>query len=104
MCVKERLGNTYICSSDDYLLNNPFEEYVWKAFYSAQYAEGATKEWCIQTGAMDRITNVTIGGSDAWYMLGHVYFDKAFSLAFKQILETEYNKPENNGQALGRSI
>ena len=43
---------------------------------------------------MDRITNVTIGGSDAWYMLGHVYFDKAFSLAFKQILETEYNKPE----------
>lgn len=94
MCVKERLGNTYICSSDDYLLNNPFEAYVWKAFYSAQYAEGATKEWCIQTGAMDRITNVTIGGSDAWYMLGHVYFDKAFSLAFKQILETEYNKPE----------
>ena len=89
MCVKERLGNTYICSSDDYLLNNPFEAYVWKAFYSAQYAEGATKEWCIQTGAMDRITNVTIGGSDAWYMLGHVYFDKAFSLAFKQILETE---------------
>lgn len=51
MCVKERLGNTYICSSDDYLLNNPFEAYVWKAFYSAQYAEGATKEWCIQTGA-----------------------------------------------------
>lgn len=94
MCVKERLGNTYICSSDDYLLNNPFKAYVWKAFYSAQYAEGATKEWCIQTGAMDRITNVTIGGSDAWYMLGHVYFDKAFSLAFKQILETEYNKPE----------
>ena len=94
MCVKERLCNTYICSSDDYLLNNPFEAYVWKAFYSAQYAEGATKEWCIQTGAMDRITNVTIGGSDAWYMLGHVYFDKAFSLAFKQILETEYNKPE----------
>ena len=35
MCVKERLGNTYICSSDDYLLNNPFEAYVWKAFYSA---------------------------------------------------------------------
>ncbi|MGV7343445.1 hypothetical protein PJI17_32620, partial [Mycobacterium kansasii] len=26
--VREQLGNTYICSSDDYFTVNPFEDYV----------------------------------------------------------------------------
>ena len=26
------LGNTYVCSSDDYFIENPFKPYVWKAF------------------------------------------------------------------------
>ena len=64
--VEDRLGNTYICSSDDYFTENPFEPYVWKAYYAVEYAEGPTAEWCVQTGAHDRITGVTIGGEDAW--------------------------------------
>ena len=76
--VRNKLGNTYVCSSDDYFTENPFEAYVWKAYYSAQYAEGPTKEWCITTGANNRITKVTVGGSNSWYMLGHVYFDRSF--------------------------
>lgn len=92
--VRKRLGNTFVCSSDDYFTENPFELYVYKAYYAAQYAEGPTKEWCIATGANDRITGVIIGGSDSWYMLGHVYFDQAFSKAFVSILENEYERPE----------
>ena len=92
--VRDKLSNTFVCSSDDYFTENPFEPYVYKAYYAAQYAEGPTKEWCMTTGANDRITGVTIGGSDSWYMLGHVYFDKAFSKAFVSILENEYNRPE----------
>ena len=38
--VEDRLGNTYICSSDDYFAENPFEPYVWKAYYAVEYAEG----------------------------------------------------------------
>ena len=49
--VREQLGNTYICSSDDYFTVNPFEDYVYQAYYSAQYAQGPTAEWCITTGA-----------------------------------------------------
>ena len=80
--VRGRLGNTYVCSSDDYFTQNPFNAYVFKAYYSAQYAEGPTKEWCMETGAGGRITKVTVGGSNSWYMLGHVYFDRAFSERF----------------------
>lgn len=92
--VRGILANTFICSSDDYFTDNPFESHVYKAYYSAQYVEGPTQEWCITTGAGERITDVEVGGTDAWIMLGHVYFDKAFSTAFRHILEEVYHLPE----------
>ncbi len=92
--VREQLGNTYVCSSDDYLTENPFESHVYQAYYSAQYVEGPTEEWCIKTGPGGRITGATVGGADAWTMLGHVYFDHAFSTRFRQILESVYHLPE----------
>ena len=92
--VRDRLSNTYVCSSDNYFTENPFTPYVYQAYYAAQYVEGETDEWCIKTGAADRITKVTIGGRDSWVMLGHAYFDRAFSEAFVKILEAEYRLPE----------
>ncbi|WP_102337355.1 phosphotransferase [Collinsella provencensis] len=94
MVVREHLGNTYICSSDDYFSVNPFEPYVYEAYYAAQFAEGHTDEWCLETSARNRIKGVHIGGENSWYMLGHVYFDHAFSERFVRILEDEYPRPE----------
>lgn len=94
MLVREILGNTYICSSDNYFEENPFEHRVWKAYYSAEYSEGPTKEWCMHAGARGRIEKVSIGGSDAWFMIGHAYFDRAFSARFRKILEAEYDLPQ----------
>lgn len=96
--VRDRLANTYICSSDDYFVENPFEPYVWKAYYAAEYEAGATKEWCMTTGANGRITKVTVGGHDAWVMLGHAYFDREFSRKFVCFLEEDYDKPETAGK------
>lgn len=96
--VRDRLANTYICSSDDYFTSNPFESHVYTAYYSAEYAEGPTAEWCIATGPGGRITGATVGGADAWTMLGHVYFDRAFSARFRAILEDVYLLPETTGK------
>lgn len=93
MVVHERLRNTFICSSDNYFAENPFEPYVWKAYYAAQYQAGPTKEWCMRLGSGNRIVSVEIGGRDALIMLGHVYFDKAFSGTFARILADEYEAP-----------
>ncbi|MDY2776783.1 MAG: phosphotransferase [Collinsella sp.] len=94
MLVREILSNTYICSSDNYFTENPFESHVWGAYYSAEHSEGPTKEWCMSTGAHDRIVKVEIGGEDAWYMIGHAYMDRAFSARFREILEAEYDLPQ----------
>ena len=92
--VRKELGNTYVCSSDDYFTTNPFESHMYQAYYSAQYVAGPTSDWCLVTGANGRITGATVGGADAWTMLGHVYFDRAFSTTFRRILEEVYTLPE----------
>lgn len=91
--VLDRLSNTYICSSDNYFADNVFEAYVYQAYYAAVYASGKTDEYCLATSPAGRIKSVSIGGENAWYMLGHVYFDKAFSDKFRQILLREYDNP-----------
>ncbi len=93
MYAREMLGNTYICVSDNYLAENPFRQYEWKANYSAEYVEGPTKEWCIQFDKKNRITGATIGGESSWYMTDHAYFDRTFSERFVEILEAEYDDP-----------
>ena len=93
MRVREMLGNTYICVSDNYFVENPFKQYEWKACYYAEYCEGSTKEWCLQLNKKDRIIGATIGGKDSWYMADSAYFDREFSERFVEILEAEYDDP-----------
>lgn len=90
MLVREQLGNTYICSSDNYFVENPFEEYVYRGYYSTVFAEGETDEYCVTETTDGIIKQVTVGGENKWYMLGHVYFDRAFSEQFVPILEKEF--------------
>lgn len=98
MRVRERLGNTYICSSDDYFTENVFEPYVYEAYYASVFHEGPTDEWCLATGPGGRIVRVSVGGCDAPIMLGHVYFDRSFSDRFARILEDEYDLPQTAGK------
>lgn len=92
--VLDRLGNTYICSSDNYFQNNVFSENPVMSYYSALYANGATGEYCIKADSGNIITEVSVGGHDSWYMIGHVYFSREFSNAFKELLSVEYEKDE----------
>lgn len=90
--VLDKLGDTFVCSSDNYFPQNVFTAESPTSYYSALYAEGATNEYCLQIDANDNIRNVTVGGKNAWYMVGHVYFNKDFSQKFKEILAKEYQK------------
>lgn len=91
--AKDVIRNTFICSSDNYFSVNPFEREVDGAYYAAVYATGDTTEWCM-TEKDGVINAVTVGGHDAWYMLGHVFWDEKFSSRFLSILAEEYGKPE----------
>ncbi|MBR1813988.1 MAG: NTP transferase domain-containing protein [Lachnospiraceae bacterium] len=96
--AREVLGNSYVCSSDNYFAQNPFEKEVDEAYYAAEYADGPTAEWCMTEDENGYINSVTIGGEKAWYMLGHTFWSRDFSSAFLNILEKEYNLPETTGK------
>lgn len=91
--AKNYLKNSYICSSDNYFLENPFEKEVDDSYYSTIYVEGKTDEWCISEKE-GIIENVIVGGADSWVMLGHAFWSEKFSVKFIKILENEYHKPE----------
>ena len=92
--VKDYLRNTYICSSDNYFAQNPFEAEVDDSYYAALYAQGQTQEWCMTEDAQGYIDSVQVGGSNAWYMLGHTFWNEEFSRSFVEILLAEYDLPE----------
>ena len=96
--VIDRLNNTYICSSDNYFPDNVFKFSSTQSFYSSLYANGITNEYCLQIDNNDNIINVSIGGQDSWYMIGHVFFNEEFSLKFKKILKEEYKNEETKNE------
>ena len=73
---------------------NVFMEEATQSYYSALYAEGETDEYCLTLDAANNIAEVSVGGHDAWYMIGHVYFSEEFSHVFREILTREYEKVE----------
>ena len=93
--VEGLLGNTYICSSDNYFTESPFEEYVYDSYYSAVYHEGRTDEYCLKAKGKDgMIVGVSIGGRDSWIMIGHAYWNRSYAETFCQILDASYDEPE----------
>lgn len=91
--AREYIKNSYICSSDNYFITNPFESDVDESYYAAVYIEGETGEWCISEDD-GWIKDVKVGGQDSWVMLGHVFWSESFSRSFLHILEDEYEWPE----------
>lgn len=92
--AREKLGNTYICSADNYFSENIFESHVNRAYYSAVFEQGKTDEWTIKTDETGLITDVKIGGYDSWVMFGPVFFSLDFSNNLIAIIEKVYDIPE----------
>lgn len=92
--AKQLLGNTFVCSADNYFEQNVFDPVVEDSYYAAVFQAGPTNEWCIKTDETDLITDVVIGGENSWVMLGHAFFSEEFSKKFVEILENIYEDQE----------
>lgn len=90
--VIDRLDNSFLCCSDHYFSRNVFMDPTNESYYAARYAKGQTGEYCLTMDSHDYIKEVSIGGQDAWYMAGHVFFSDSFSRKFREIMIQEYNK------------
>lgn len=92
--VRDRLRNTYICSSDNYFTENVFEPYVHRAYYAAVQFPGPAREWGLVVDGHDRIVGIDHAPVDRWCMLGHAYFDRAFSKTFSRLMVEQYDNEQ----------
>lgn len=93
--VREKLGNTYVCSSDNYFPENVFSRYEYEANIPGVLVPGQVTEWVMEVGRGNRIVSYAeTTCKDRYVALGQVYFDRAFSKKFIEILEREYDLPQ----------
>ena len=77
--AKEKLKNTYICSSDDYFINNPFQKYEYQPFYAGYYETNKTNEMYVQVDDDNKIISMEKGLNEGNILIGHSFWSKDFS-------------------------
>lgn len=88
--AQQHISNTYICSSDDYFETNVFEEYVYQSYYASIHVYEKSNEWYMIPDENGNVRKVEKYGIDGSIMLGHVYWDRAFSEAFIKLLNEHH--------------
>ena len=90
-----RLG--FLSGSDDYMVK-PINigEMVLRVSALLRRAQMASERRQVIGGTVMECDSlsVTVGGENAWYMMGHVFWSEPFSRKFVEILEREYDTPE----------
>ena len=88
------ISNTYICVSDDYFMENPFNQFEYRCFFSGSSTSEKTDDMYALTDSNNRITRLEKGLDGGRILLGHCFFDKQFSQKFFEIV----NSLTNNGK------
>ena len=89
----EHLDSSYLLMSDNWIEENIFNPFEARSWFSCLYFDGLTHEWCVKTSSSDLIESISIGGRDAYAVVGPAYFTPSFSALFKDYLIEYYNRP-----------
>lgn len=98
--AREHLGNSYVCSSDQYYEENVFNTYELRSNCLASETSGSQTDakLALELGSSDLITGAEKEDGLAWRMNGPAYLDDAFAKRYIKILSNEYNLPETEGK------
>ncbi|GHV37924.1 choline kinase [Synergistales bacterium] len=92
-CALPYLKGSYILCADNWIEKNIFNAYEAESWFSCLYMEGNTNEWCVEQTKNERIKKISIGGADAWAIVGPAYFSRIFSEKFAALLREYYSMP-----------
>jgi len=87
------LDNTYVLMSDHWIEENMFNLYESRSWFSCLYYEGGTSEWCVKSSTSGKIESISVGGNNAFAVVGPAYFTSPFSKTFKKHLVDYYTRP-----------
>ena len=87
--AKDVIGDSYICSCDDYFVSNPFRSEEPFSVYAGQSVGYKTNEMYVDTDADGRIINMEKGRSEGSILLGHSFWSEDFSREFFALAEAD---------------
>ena len=87
--AQQYIGNTYICSSDNYFTENPFEAYVYQSCYSAVRTDTRLNEWYMIPDAKGNISRIVLNDEKGTIMMGPVYWNREFSRAMIGLINAD---------------
>ncbi len=89
LCLaKEELNNTYVCSCDNYFVENPFHQYEYQSFYAGFFMPARTGEMYVLPDGEDRIVKMQKGLAEGYVLMGHSFWKREFCEAFLSCAET----------------
>lgn len=87
--AKDELKNTYICSSDDYFVQNPFQRYEYGSFYAGYHVDKKTNEMYVTVNDNMQITRMTKGFDRGNILMGQSFWTKSFSNKMVSLLKED---------------
>lgn len=87
--ARKELKNTYICVSDSYFVENPFNQYEYQTFNAGISSEEPTNEMYVDCNANGKIIFMEKGRAKGQILLGHAFWRKEFSDAFIALAEAD---------------
>lgn len=87
--AKDQLRNTYICSCDDYFVENPFNQFEYESMYASLEVQKKTNEMYVNVDGEMRIVEMKKGLDRGLILLGHSFWKKQFSEAFIALVEED---------------
>lgn len=87
--VKDRLSRTYICSCDNYFVENPFSLYEYDAFHATVYKNDCMREVQVRTNRSGRIVSSFTAKGPGECFYGHAFCDEKFSKRLVEYLNEE---------------
>lgn len=80
------LDNSYVCVSDSYFVENPFNQFEYQSFCAGISIVGARNEMYAQTDADRRITKLENDKDGGQILLGHSFWTKEFAQSFLSLV------------------
>lgn len=87
--ARNELKNTYICVSDSYYVENPFNKYEYQSFNTGAFTKEKNNEMYAIIDGNKQIQELTKKVDSGFYILGHCFWNKEFSSSVRELIESD---------------
>ena len=85
--ARDYFENTYLCSSDSYFLENPFNTFEYNSFAIAEFTDNKQGGSFLKTESKDKVVSREKGNKQGLMFKGTMYWNESFGKAIRDLLQ-----------------